>query len=43
MSFPARMWLANRGYEAAYRARLLKHVILLQVQNPLAEEIWQVA
>ncbi len=36
---PARMWLANRGYDAAYGARPLKRVIQRHVQDPLAEQI----
>ena len=35
----ARMWLANRGYDAAYGARPLKRVIQRYVQDPLAEQI----
>ena len=35
----ARMWLANRGYDAAYGARPLKRVIQRHVQDPLAEQI----
>jgi ATP-dependent Clp protease ATP-binding subunit ClpB len=36
---PARSWLANRGYDAAYGARPLKRVIQRNVQDPLAEQI----
>ena len=35
----ARMWLANRGYDAAYGARPLKRAIQRHVQDPLAEQI----
>jgi ATP-dependent Clp protease ATP-binding subunit ClpB len=39
MDDPARAWLANRGYDAAYGARPLKRVIQRYVQDPLAEQI----
>ncbi len=35
----ARLWLANRGYDAAYGARPLKRVIQRHVQDPLAQQI----
>ena len=36
---PARLWLAEKGYEPAYGARPLKRVIQKSVQDPLAELI----
>jgi C-terminal, D2-small domain, of ClpB protein len=39
MGFPARSWLANRGYDPAYGARPLKRVIQRHIQDPLAEQI----
>ena len=39
MDDQARLWLANRGYDAAYGARPLKRVIQRYVQDPLAEQI----
>jgi ATP-dependent Clp protease ATP-binding subunit ClpB len=35
----ARRWLAEKGYEPAYRARPLKRVIQKRLQDPMAEEI----
>ncbi len=39
MDESARLWLANKGYDAAYGARPLKRVIQKNVQDPLAEMI----
>nr|WP_316656446.1 ATP-dependent chaperone ClpB [uncultured Gellertiella sp.] len=38
---PARLWLADRGYDPVYGARPLKRVIQKFVQDPLAEKILQ--
>jgi hypothetical protein len=39
LSDAARNWLADKGYDPAYRARPLKRVIQKNLQDPLAEEI----
>lgn len=36
---PAKKWVADRGYDAAYGARPLKRVIQKQIQDPLARLI----
>jgi ATP-dependent Clp protease ATP-binding subunit ClpB len=36
---PARIWLAEKGWDPAYGARPLKRVIQKEVQDPLAEQI----
>jgi len=35
----ARLWLAQKGYDAVYGARPLKRVIQREVQDPLADKI----
>jgi ATP-dependent Clp protease ATP-binding subunit ClpB len=36
---PAKVWLAEAGYDPVYGARPLKRVIQRELQNPLAEKI----